>query len=215
MKNVVNDLLNNSPQEFVDLIMTYPYYTTKHGSLKHAAQKSNRDGLWLEFGSFSGRTLKMLTRLTSQKLYGFDSWEGLPEDWNDDNPKGKFDTKGKPPFKPTSQMELVKGWFNDTVPQFIKNQNNINLDFLHLDADLYSSTKCVFDNFKPYFKGKVILTFDEFFGYDGWEKHEYKAFKEFVYDMKDKIENLKILSYSYNGVNVLGYHPTAFEINFK
>tara|TARA_R110002060_G_C2118963_1_gene98609 strand:- start:49 stop:696 length:648 start_codon:yes stop_codon:yes gene_type:complete len=214
MKNILNNLLNDTPQEFKELIMEHPHFYKKYGSLIHSAQQSKKDGIWLEFGVFSGETLEILTHFNS-KVYGFDSWEGLPEDWDGVVPKGTFDTKGKIPFEPTPKMELIQGWFEDTIPKFIKDKNITDLDFLHLDADLYSSTKCVFDNFKPYFKGKVILTFDEFFGYEGWEGHEYKAFKEFVFDVKDRIIDLKILSYSYNGVNVLGFHPTSFEINFR
>ena len=216
MKNVKNNLLKDSPQKFRDLIKTYPYYDEKYGSLIGSAMLADKKGLWAEFGVYSGETLKILTNINLKgTVYGFDSFEGLPEDWNSDNPKGKFNTKGNPPFIPSPQMELVKGWFEDTIPKFIKDQHPLNIDFLHLDADLYSSTKCVFDNFKPYFKGKVIINFDEFFGYDGWENHEYLAFKEFVNDMGNNIKDIKILSYSNNGEGVKGYHPTAFEINFK
>jgi hypothetical protein len=52
--------------------------------------------------------------------------------------------------------------------------------------------------------------FDEFFNYPEWEKHEYKAFKEFVSDMKENIINIDIMSYSAGA-----YHPTSFIIEFK
>ena len=101
MKNVKNNLLKDSPQKFRDLIKTYPYYDEKYGSLIGSAMLADKKGLWAEFGVYSGETLKILTNINLKgTVYGFDSFEGLPEDWNSDNPKGKFNTKGNPPFIP-------------------------------------------------------------------------------------------------------------------
>jgi hypothetical protein len=41
-------------------------------------------GLVLEFGIFSGRTINHLAQPESSKIWGFDSFEGLPEDWRTD-----------------------------------------------------------------------------------------------------------------------------------
>jgi hypothetical protein len=40
-----------------------------------------RDGYWFEFGVHSGSTINTLSSFC-EKIYGFDSFEGLPEDWN-------------------------------------------------------------------------------------------------------------------------------------
>ena len=206
---MVKKLINATPKEFISEIKDYTYWVEKYQCLTTAAQEADHDGFWLEFGSYSGETLNILSEM-HPKVYGFDSWEGLPEDWNKDNPKGTFDLKGKIPFQPNDKMILKKGWFTETVPTFINDEEINRISFIHLDADLYSSTKCVLDNFKPYFKGKCIMVFDEFFGYEGWENHEYKAFKEFLGDMEDKINDIKIISHS-----APGYHPVAFNVNFK
>jgi hypothetical protein len=39
------------------------------------------EGLWLEFGVCSGRTINLISTNTKNKVYGFDSFFGLPENW--------------------------------------------------------------------------------------------------------------------------------------
>ena len=43
-----------------------------------------------------------------------------------------------------SNVRLYRGWFEDTLPAFCE-QHPGPIAFLHLDADLYSSTRTVFD----------------------------------------------------------------------
>lgn len=52
------------------------------------------------------------------------------------------------------------------------------INFIHIDCDLYSSTKTVFENLGKYIKSGTIIAFDEYFNYPGWKEHEYKAFQE-------------------------------------
>ena len=51
---------------------------------------------------------------------------------------------------------------------------------MHMDADLYSSTKTVFDILGDRVVPGTVIVFDEFFNYPGWREGEYKAFQEFV-----------------------------------
>ena len=50
------------------------------------------------------------------------------------------------------------------------------------DCDLYSSTKCIFDNLKNFISSECIVVFDELVNYDGFngENGELRAFYEFV-----------------------------------
>jgi hypothetical protein len=58
-------------------INTYPLtYIFEHMKLKH-----KKNTLWLEFGVASGRTINYISNFTNDKVYGFDSFEGLPEKW--------------------------------------------------------------------------------------------------------------------------------------
>lgn len=136
--------------------------------------------LWLEFGVYNGNTINYISKFTKDIVYGFDSFEGLPEKWRDQFECKSFDRKGELP-EVNSNVVLLKGWFTDTLPEFIKSQNK-KVSFIHMDADLYSSTKCVFDNLKNYLDKDCIIIFDELVNYPGFdgETGELKAFYEFV-----------------------------------
>mgnify|MGYP000400761291 CR=1 FL=1 len=123
-------------------VETYPLtYVFEHMKLQH---KPNT--LWLEFGVASGNTINYISKFTNDKVYGFDSFEGLPEKWRDSFDKGAFNRNGDLP-KVNSNVELIKGWFDETLPNFIKNHNK-KVSFIHMDADLYSSTKCILNEHK-------------------------------------------------------------------
>ena len=66
--------------------------------------------------------LIIFLKFTNNKVYGFDSFEGLPEKWRNGFEKGTFNRNGNLP-KVNNNVELIKGWFDDTLPNFIKNQN--------------------------------------------------------------------------------------------
>src|SRR5580704_10061871 len=54
---------------------------------------------YLEFGVFEGESIKKWMELNAHqdsRFFGFDSFEGLPTDW-EGLPKGHFATKGEPP----------------------------------------------------------------------------------------------------------------------
>lgn len=53
--------------------------TAEH--LRYAIRHVTLQGLWLEFGVSNGASLKVIAEQTSARIYGFDSFEGLPEDW--------------------------------------------------------------------------------------------------------------------------------------
>ena len=51
-------------------------------------------GLWLEFGVATGRTINIISSKTTNKVYGFDTFQGLPEDWDDHQAKGVYSQDG-------------------------------------------------------------------------------------------------------------------------
>jgi hypothetical protein len=161
-------------------IRTYPLtYVFEHMKLQHKP-----DTLWLEFGVASGKSINYISKFTTEKVYGFDSFEGLPEKWRDGFDKGAFGRNGNLPPVNTN-VELIKGWFSDTLPGFIKSQNK-KVSFIHMDADLYSSTKFIFDTLKPYMDTDCVVIFDELVNYPGFDGDtgELKAFYEFITENK-------------------------------
>ena len=154
-------------------------YVFEHMKLKH---KPNT--LWLEFGVATGNSINYISKFTNDKVYGFDSFEGLPEKWREQFDKGAFSTNGQLP-QVNDNVELIKGWFNETLINFIQTKN-IKVSFIHMDADLYSSTKYIFDTLKDYIETDCVIVFDElvnYYGFDG-DKGELKAFYEFITENK-------------------------------
>jgi hypothetical protein len=135
------------------------------------------DGLALEFGVFSGTTINRIAQSTMAKVYGFDSFEGLPEGWRPGYEKGIFARPDLPQV--AKNVELVVGWFDRTLPGFL-DQHPGPVSLLHVDCDIYSSTQTVLTQLRDRIVPGTVIVFDEYFNYPGWELHEYKAFKEFV-----------------------------------
>lgn len=131
----------------------------------------------LEFGVYSGKSINYISSLVDGIVYGFDSFEGLPEKWRDGFGKGVFKVDQLPNVR--KNVRLVKGWFDDSIPIFV-NGNKQNIGFLHIDCDLYSSTKTIFDLLGLRIVPGTVIVFDEFFNYPGWENGEYLAFREFT-----------------------------------
>ena len=94
------------------------------------------------------------------RFFGFDSFEGLPEDWID--AKGSYSTSGNIPDIDDERVTFVKGLFQDTVDQFSLEFNPKNRLVLHMDADLYSSTLYVLMNIDRHIKPGTVIFFDEF-----------------------------------------------------
>ena len=135
----------------------------------------------MEFGVFSGRSINLIADSIGigTKVYGFDSFEGLPEDWRGNFKKGTFSVPKLPEVR--QNVELIKGWFDETLPRFTSERlTGKKTNFLHVDCDLYSSTKTIFDTLIEHIADDCVIVFDEYFNYPGWQDHEVKAFKEFT-----------------------------------
>jgi len=136
------------------------------------------DGLVLEFGVAEGKSIReMAAAAPDRKIWGFDSFEGLPEDWKEDVGKGAFACE--PPTDLADNVELVIGWFNNTLEEWATN-NPGPLSVIHLDADLYSSTDYVMRTLEDRFVDGTIIVFDEIHGHPDHKEHEYKNFLEFL-----------------------------------
>ena len=144
-------------------------------AIKEAELESGK--LVLEFGVFSGKTINHIASRCNQTVYGFDSFEGLPENWRDGFGKGVFKVDKLP--KVHKNVRLIKGWFDVSLPEFIKD-NPQQVSFLHVDCDLYSSTKTIFDCLEPQLQHGCVIVFNEYFNYPDWREGEFKAFHEFI-----------------------------------
>jgi hypothetical protein len=179
-------------EENLPMVMSYPsrYALYDHITSLIRGQK----GLICEFGVAGGRSINYLAKiLPGYVIYGFDSFEGLPEDWRDGHPRGTFKQCALPKVAPN--VKLIKGFFDKSLPGFLAEHNEPAL-FLHIGCGLYSSTKTIFDLMCTHIQAGTIICFDEFFNYPGWRAGEFKAFMEFT--KKEKVH------YEYIGYNRLG-----------
>ena len=165
--------------EFVEYyeqhFITMPPFNTDLDLLSRAIEVAPKSGLFLEFGVASGRTISHMATQLKTTIYGFDSFEGLPESWRSSFDKGAY--AGAVPPVP-SNAHLIKGWFDQTLAEFLKSHPE-NVSFLHVDCDLYSSTKTVLDLLAPRLISGTVIVFDEYWNYPGWKRHEHLAFEEF------------------------------------
>ncbi len=171
-------------------------HKTPFDVLEYCLSKAEVDGLYLEFGVYSGTTINHIAERISQTVHGFDSFEGLPEQWGT-VPPGRFHTEGNLPDV-RDNVELHKGWFEETLPEFIKLHPQ-SVAFIHADADLYSSTKTILFTLKDQIVPGTVIVFDEYINYPYWKDHEYKAFTEFCTEFNREFE---YLSYADRGYSV-------------
>lgn len=96
-----------------------------------------RTGTWCEFGVQAGSTLvKIFQQCGDAVCWGFDSFHGLPENWNSEHPKGSFKQTNLP--VPPDGVNLMVGWYKNTLPAFLPPSP---ITFVHMDCDLYSSAR--------------------------------------------------------------------------
>ena len=145
-----------------------------------ALSKIKNEGNIIEFGVGGGYSINYIgKKLNGKQVYGFDTFEGLPEVWSGYfYDKSTYTQYGKKP-KVLDNVKLITGLFEDTILKF-KNSNNQQIAFLHIDCDIYSSTKTIFDLIGDRITDNTIILFDEYFGYPNWQNHEFKAFQEFI-----------------------------------
>lgn len=155
-------------------------FETQRELLDYALQMAHASGHFLEFGVFSGGTIRYIARRRPETtIHGFDSFEGLPEAWGGFGlAQRAFTRHGRLPRVP-GNVVLHKGWFNATIPSWCRDIAG-PVAFLHIDCDLYSSTVDIFDGLAERLQPGTVILFDEYFNYPGWERHEFKAWKEFV-----------------------------------
>jgi hypothetical protein len=148
-----------------------------------ADQVRERCVLYLEFGVYNGSSMRFWSsqlKHGESKLHGFDSFEGLPEDFGTFLSKGTFTTGGRLPQIDDSRVQFFKGWFHETLPNYTVPDHDILI--LNLDADLYSSTICVLRYLRPWIVPGTFVYLDDMH----YPDHEGQAFHEFMSETNRK-----------------------------
>jgi hypothetical protein len=141
-----------------------------------ASRVADKRVLYLEFGVFRGRTIRYWSgklQNPAAHLHGFDSFEGLPEDWGP-HTRGTFSVGGTIPDIADPRVRFFKGWFETTLPTYVVPEHEVMV--MIMDADLYSSTAYVLRHLGPHVRPGTFIYFDEMNHVD----HEPRAFHEFM-----------------------------------
>ena len=153
----------------------------RDGVFKHMAEDlAERHVLYLEFGVYQGASMRWWAtalKNPASQLHGFDSFEGLPEDYDDQGGryvKGWFTTGGRLPLIDDPRVRFFKGWFEQTLPGYSLPAHDVLV--VNLDADLYSSTIYVLRQLRPHLKPGTYLYLDDMSRPD----HEPRALDEFL-----------------------------------
>ncbi|MEZ5288466.1 MAG: TylF/MycF/NovP-related O-methyltransferase [Vicinamibacterales bacterium] len=131
----------------------------------------------LEFGVYGGGSLRrhiQIFRPTGvvERFYGFDSFKGLPaldqaKDLKGRWHEGQFSDTSKEGVQRmleesvghTDDVELVEGWFNETLPLYADRIRQVA--FVRVDCDLYQSTVDVFAFLAGRLVDGAVLYFDD------------------------------------------------------
>jgi len=159
---------------------------------------------YLEFGVFKGDSIKKWSEINSNpqsEFFGFDSFEGLPTDWNlfeRSLPKGQFCVDGAIPHFDDPRVKFLKGLFQDTLPPFLNTFQPRNSLVIHCDADLYSSELFVLTSLNRLLKPGAILIFDDF----GAVNHDFRAFIDYTESYMTKYKVLAFFGRNYDSAAI-------------
>jgi hypothetical protein len=137
---------------------------------------------YLELGVYFGESIFKWASINTHpdsRFTGFDSFEGLPEDWEcvlGTVRKGAYSAGGAIPTTTDSRICFVKGLFSETLRPFLNTFRPHSRLVVHNDADLFSSTLFTLCTLDPILVAGSILIFDEFDD----PLHEWEAFKDYV-----------------------------------
>lgn len=152
------------------------------------------NNLWLEFGVASGYSMNLTTRIKSRlihsvtkedgKVYGFDSFYGLPTNWivteRSSQPKAgllimkahAFTRNGVlPPID--SNAVLIKGLFNETLDLFLTTHSSKKIGYVNIDNDLYEGAIYVLERVVKRLLDNAIIHFHDFLDHR-LERHGFK-----------------------------------------
>ena len=186
-------------------------------------------GDYLEFGVYNGSTLAIMHDLLARRgrvtsrLFGFDSFEGLPPEANVDDNNIWMPGQYRCPEKfardflterriDWRRVALIKGWFSESCTPATRAQYQMKkAGIIMIDSDLYSSAVEALDFCEPLIGRHALIIFDEYYpgGRDDRFLGEEKAFAEFLEANPDITSTKLDESYSFGARMFLLERPQA------
>jgi len=183
LHNVLWERATQQSADFVEEFLPHSMiFISKEDMWAYVSKKIHdryEGGVCVEFGVAGGTSINFISaRLPKFKFFGFDSFEGLAEDWVGHHAtKGAYSQNGNLPIV-NENVSLVKGWFSDTIQPFINSVDENDLRLIHIDSDTYEAAEIVFNNIGDKIKSGCLILFDELIGYPNWKNGEYRALEE-------------------------------------
>lgn len=171
------------PQDqYIDNLAIIEKYGTAQGSIVEC-------GVWR-----GGMIAGVAKLLGDRKYYLLDSFEGLPApkqldgakavEWQKDvnSPKYYDNCRAEIEFAKKAMelagaknAEFVKGWFNETLPDLVKDPALAPISILRLDGDWYESTLECLSHLYPLVAEGGLIIIDDYYMWDGCARavHDY------------------------------------------
>jgi hypothetical protein len=200
-RDAILDSFNHAKKHMTDAVPFLDRFEGLSLSIHEALRRYPDKNLVLEFGVYKGGMINyQAKRFRNLKFVGFDSFQGLQEQWPGVHLVQRFDLGGKLP-RVRHNVALVKGWFADIVPEWKKVISSPGIPLLiHVDCDTYSATADVLKFCAEYVQHGLIFHFDDYFGFPNWRNAGYKALNEIS---QERGWHLTYLSYSTKEVAIL------------
>lgn len=200
------------------LINERTFHAALDGALTALLTRTSADDLgdYLEFGVGSGSTLTVMYHLLRShgadrsRLFGFDSFEGLPAEAECEDGNLWFEGQFACPEVvtrealarrgiPSGQIILRKGWFLETLNADLIAEHHLSkASVVMIASTLYSSAKTALEFCRKLFADNALIMFDTYFpgGRDDRFIGEEKAFVEFLDNNREFVAT--ILDYEYS-----------------
>ena len=148
--------------------------------LEEALQMARPDGIVAEFGVFHGKSIRLISSMTEDAVDGFDTFEGIPEQWGDE-PAGSYTANKEIPERVPDNVRFHVGLFSDTLPGYVASlppPEQLPVRMLNIDCDLYQGTVEILHYLSDRIGPGSVIIFDEYLMTPTWVDDEYKAFQE-------------------------------------
>jgi hypothetical protein len=186
-KEYTDKLQNLDDINIIDFALHTPINSIQRFLARYELMKMIQDipGAIIELGVCSGNGLMSLIHSHNvlqptyryREFYGFDTFEGFPSvhpndiadikweigDFNNDSFNrltNIIDIHNSYYYLPTN-VQLIKGDANKTIPKFIEDNKHVIISLLYLDLDIYEPTKTALRYFLPRMAKGSIIAFDE------------------------------------------------------
>ncbi|WP_372794422.1 TylF/MycF/NovP-related O-methyltransferase [Pontiella sp.] len=182
-----------NPRWFINERQLQPHYVN---ALRYLSEKYGPEnvGDYYEFGVSRGSSMLLMYQETVKagldhvRLFGFDSFEGLPADnegwWTEGDFCANIDDVRKRFANnkvDLSRINLVKGFYSDSLTDQLKTDLNMGkAGIIMIDCDMYSSTAEALEFCEPLIQDEVIMIFDDWNPLAQQNMGEKRAFDEFL-----------------------------------